>query len=66
MKNVPVALAAYLMGKSQQSIRIGLQRRLLPFGVAIETKPGRYTYYISPIQFEAFTGINPDKERKTR
>lgn len=39
--------AAKILGISDQALRIGLQRNLFPFGRAIETKPGRFTYWIS-------------------
>lgn len=56
---VTIKRAAELLGKSQQFIRIGLQRNILPFGVAIKM-PGRttYTYHISPRKFCDYTGIN--------
>lgn len=53
--NVPIKEAAKYMGKSQQFIRIGLQRNHLPFGVA-EKLSTKYTYYISPMQFFAYIG----------
>jgi hypothetical protein len=53
--NVPIKEAAKYMGKSQQFIRIGLQRKNLPFGVA-EKLSTKYTYYISPVQFFAYIG----------
>lgn len=53
--NVPIKEAAKYMGKSQQFIRIGLQRKSLPFGVA-EKLSTKYTYYISPVQFFAYIG----------
>lgn len=56
-QRITVAEAARVMGKSLQFIRIGLQRGLLPFGVALETKKGRFSYYISPSKFSEFTGI---------
>lgn len=64
MNKVPIQLAAALMGKSTQYIRIGLQRGLLPIGRAVETKPGRYSYYISPKLFQEFTGIDPEKGKE--
>lgn len=54
-KNVKVEEAAKEMGKSQQFIRIGLQRKTLPFGVA-EKLSTKYTYYISPVQFYQYIG----------
>lgn len=55
-----VKRAARLMGVSEQFIRIGLQRELLPFGFAMLTAPGgkRFEYYISPKKFSEYTGIN--------
>ena len=60
--NITVKEAARLMGKSEQFVRIGLQRGLLPIGSAILGKRGRYSYYISPELFEEFTGIKIKKE----
>lgn len=46
---VTVKRAAEILGKSQQFVRIGLQRNILPFGIAMQM-PGKttYTYHISP------------------
>lgn len=46
MSRVSVAEAARRMGVSQQFIRIGLQRNILPIGYAVKMSD-RYTYYIS-------------------
>lgn len=54
-KKISIQKASQLMGKSQQFVRIGLQRNLLPFGVAIKTS-NRYSYYISPKQFYDYVG----------
>ena len=54
--NVKVQEAARTMGKSDQFIREGLKRGLLPFGVAIETRPSRFSYHISRKQFEEYLG----------
>ena len=54
--------AARLMGVSEQYIRVGLQRGILPFGYAVQVSGGRYTYYISPDKFTEFTGIQVDGE----
>jgi hypothetical protein len=47
--------AAELMGKSQQFVRIGLQRGLLPFGTAVKMS-SKWTYYISPKKFYEYVG----------
>ncbi len=45
--NVSVKKAAEILGVSQQFIRIGLQRQLLPIGTAVKMST-RWTYHISP------------------
>lgn len=58
MAKVSIEKAAKLMNKSQQYLRISLQRGTLPIGNA-EKMPGstRYNYYISPKLFSDYTGI---------
>lgn len=56
MQGISVKQAAQLMGKSEQFVRIGLQRGLLPIGQAIKMS-SMWTYYISPKLFEEFTGV---------
>lgn len=55
--NLTVKEAARLMGKTEQFVRIGLQRNLLPIGNAVLNSGGKYSYYISPELFEKYTGI---------
>lgn len=55
MQEISVKKAAQLMGKSEQFVRIGLQRGLLPIGQAIKMS-SMYTYYISPKLFYEYTG----------
>lgn len=55
-QNISVKEAAEIMGKSQQFIRAGLQRGLLPFGTAIKMS-SKWTYYISPKQFYEYVGV---------
>lgn len=52
---ISIKEAAEIMGKSQQFIRVGLQRGLLPFGTAIKMS-SKWTYYISPKQFYEYVG----------
>ena len=56
MKNIPINIVAEIIGKSPQFVRIGLQRGLLPFGIAVKTS-SQYTYYISPSKFYKYIGI---------
>lgn len=53
--NMTVIKAAEIMGKSQQFIRVGLQRGLLPFGTAVKMS-SMWTYYISPKKFYEYVG----------
>ncbi len=55
--SMTVQEAAKLMGKSQNFIRIGLQRNILPFGFAVKTGKDRYSYFISREKFIETTGI---------
>lgn len=65
IRKISLQLAAELMGKDYNFIRIGLQRGLLPFGSALKTHAGnprgRYTYYISPRLFMEFTGCSEEE-----
>jgi hypothetical protein len=45
------------MNKSEQFIRVGLQRGILPFGYAVKTST-KWSYYISPSKFTESTGIS--------
>ena len=57
-----VAEAAKMMDKSQQFVRIGLQRNRLPFGTAVQNDSGRWSYHISPNKFFEYMGINADDQ----
>ena len=59
--NIPVALAAKIMGKDQQYIRQGLVQGILPIGTAFKREGSKhYDYYISPKLFYEFTGYKID------
>lgn len=53
--NLPVPLAAKLMGKSEGWIRQGLRDRVFPWGYAVKMK--EWSYYISSVKFTEYTGI---------
>jgi len=55
--NLPVEMAAKLMGVGKQFIRVGLQAERFPFGYAVNITGDRFTYYISPKKFTEYTGI---------
>ena len=65
IRKIMPELAAAMMGKAPQFIRVGLQRNLLPFGNAVPVgKAGprpRYSYYISPALFMAYTGFTEEE-----
>ncbi len=58
--HLTIAEASKLMGVSQQFVRIGLQKGILPFGYAIQISKSRYTYFISREKFKEYTGISTD------
>lgn len=47
--------AAKLMGKSQQFVRVGLQRGIFPFGYAIKMS-SKWTYHISEAKLREYLG----------
>ncbi len=62
--NITVKEAAKLMNRTEQFIRIGLQRGLLPIGTAVQNPGGKYSYYISPELFEKYTGIKVETKKE--
>lgn len=56
-ERIKVKDVAKIMGKDEMFVRIGLQRGILPFGVAIKTS-SKYSYYINPVQLEEYLGMN--------
>ena len=66
-RNISVNEAARIMGKSPMFIRIGLQKGLLPFGVAFKTDEShkQYDYYISPLLLAEYTGYSDREEITT-
>lgn len=61
---IKVSDAARMMGVSEQFIRVGMQRGRLPIGEAVKMS-SKWTYYISPSLFEAFTGIKKEPTAAT-
>lgn len=53
--NLPVTLAAKLMGKSRDWITRGLQDGVFPWGYAVKMKD--WSYFISSVKFTEYTGI---------
>lgn len=48
--------AAQCLGKSEQFVRVGLQRGILPFGSAVPGRGRRYNYYVNPAKFREYVG----------
>ena len=57
--NVKVSDAAKMLGKSEQFVRIGLQRGLLPIGTAVKMS-SKWTYHISPKLLKEYVGGETD------
>lgn len=54
-ENVKVSEAARMLGKSEQFVRVGLQRGLIPIGTAVQMS-SKWTYHISPKLLEEYIG----------
>ncbi len=51
LNNLPVEIAAKLMGVGKQMVRQGLKNGVFPFGYVVLMPSGKYRYYISPKKF---------------
>ncbi|MEC5422360.1 hypothetical protein QGM71_02500 [Virgibacillus sp. C22-A2] len=54
-QNIKIKEAARILGKSEQFIRIGLQRNIFPFGYAVKMS-SVWTYHISPKKLNDYVG----------
>lgn len=54
--------AAKKLGMNTQTLRLALQQRLFPFGVAVKTSENRYTYYINEKRLEKYLEGGYEKE----
>ena len=57
IKNIPIDIAAEILGIHSQSLRLGLQRNEMPIGFAMKTSEN-YTYHISYEQLKNYVGID--------
>lgn len=56
-ENVPISEVAKIMKKDKQFIRIGIQEKWLPIGVAYKREgSNEYSYYVSPKKLYEYTG----------
>lgn len=53
--NLPVTMAAKLMGKSKEWVKQGLRDGVFPWGYAV--KLTNWSYFISSVKFTEYTGI---------
>lgn len=53
--NMPIPLVAKLMGKSKEWVAKGLQDGVFPWGYAV--KLTQWSYFVSSVKFEEYTGI---------
>ncbi len=58
---IKVTEAAAVLHVSDQFVRIGLQRRILPIGTAIKMS-SKWTYQISPKMLADYSGADIEKE----
>lgn len=56
LKKVTVETAAKALGKSEQFVRVSLQRATAPFGFAVLMPSGKWSYHISPKKFADYIG----------
>lgn len=55
--NVPITIVAKVMKKDKQFVRIGIQEKWLPIGVAYKKEgSNEYSYYVSPKKLYEYTG----------
>ena len=55
--NVPIKVAASVMGVSELYVREAIAQNVLPIGCCITGKHGKRSFYISPKKFEELTGF---------
>ena len=55
--------AAKYMGISTNILRLGLQQNKFPFGVAIQSTPSHYTYWISRKKFMNYLELEEGRKQ---
>lgn len=63
VKNIAVSKAAKLMGVGVNFVKAGLRQNRFPFGTALKINGDKYSYYISPVKFAEYIGVNIDEVR---
>ena len=55
--NVPISIVAKIMKKDKHFVRIGIQEKWLPIGVAYKNEnSNEFSYYVSPKKLYEYTG----------
>lgn len=57
-----VSEAAKKIGMNTQTLRLALQQNKFDWGVAIQTSPKRFTYYINEARLEQYLLLKEEKE----
>lgn len=67
-ENIPVTIAASIMGKDQQFLREAMKRGLIDLGVCYQKEgSNQYDFYISPFKLWQLTGyVYKGLEEETR
>lgn len=65
-QNMKVSECARIMGKSDQFVRLGIQRKEFPFGTAVKVSGNRYNYHIAPKAFWDYMGGEPDEDQSNK
>ena len=59
MKKMLPEVCAKILGVGKETVRLGLQQGVFPWGYAVQTSPGRWTYIINEQRFIDIEGIAP-------
>lgn len=63
LKLMKVKVAAPILGITEQALRLGLQQKVFPFGVAVKHKE-QYRYYIFEDKFDKYIKKEEFNEEK--
>ena len=62
-RNIPIEMAAKIMGKDQKFLRQAMIAREIPIGIAFKKEGvSQYDYYISPKLLYEYTGFYFDED----
>lgn len=62
MQEITVSDVAKILGKTDKTIRLGLQQNVFPWGAAVQTSQSGFSYVIYPKMFKDMVGdINRDE-----